>query len=165
MTELHFHSLEATSQKSRGQLSFALSPSFWWAPGSPGVAGFAAASLWSLPLAAWLSSLYASGSHLFLLGEQSSWVTVHSTAVCLHLLSILVPATKPYSQSHLFRCQGFGLNPVGVAHATKQGGLEDAMLLKRVSQKRINTACIHLYDVGIQTVKITETESSVAVRA
>lgn len=113
---------------------------------------------------AWVSSLYAPLSHL--LYKESSQAGLGSTQllyISTSSTSQLHPQNPVPKQSHLFRCQGFGLNPVGGARA-KQCGLEGVTLLKRVDQKRTNTAFLCLREVGVQTVKLLETESHVALR-
>ena len=147
------------SQKSRGQLRHALSPSFRRAPGSPGAAGSAAAS-------SGLCLVYCLGVFSHLLYKESSQAGLGSTQllyISTSSTSQLHPQNPVPKQSHLFRCQGFGLNPVGGARA-KQCGLEGVTLLKRVDQKRTNTAFLCLREVGVQTVKLLETESHVALR-
>ena len=103
-----------------------------------------------------LTSSYKESSQAGLGSTQLLYISTSST-------SQLHPQNPVPKQSHLFRCQGFGLNPVGGAHA-KQCGLEGVTLLKRVDQKRTNMAFLCLREVGVQTVKLLETESHVDLR-
>ena len=100
---------------------------------------------------------YKESSQAGLGSTQLLYISTSST-------SQLHPQNPVPKQSHLFRCQGFGLNPVGGARTTKQCGLEGVTLLKRVDQKRRNTAFLCLHEVGVQAVKLLETESRVALR-
>lgn len=168
MTELHSLTGWKLRVRSHGvsYTGLCLSPSFRQALGSPGAAGFAAASLRSLPrlllgclpsVCLCRTSCYKESSQAGLGAAQLLYVSTSST-------SQLHPQNPVPKQSHLFRYQGFGPNPVGGARATRQCGLEGVTLLKRVNQKRTDTACLCLHEVGIQSVKILEAESCVALR-